>query len=95
MTTSRQPNEARHWSEMAGGAAFTEPDIHYVRGVVGAGATARRWSSRATLPPCRYWNVLLSSRFLNSLDHRHRTVSRTAGTARVTDGRYRIVLAGR
>ena len=26
------PNACRHWSEMAAGAAFTEPDIHYVRG---------------------------------------------------------------
>jgi len=89
-----QPNEARRWSEMAGGAAFTEPDIHYVRGA---------WELdedealviEGDAPPCRYWNVLLSSRFLNSLDHRHRPVSLTDGTAQVIDGRYRIVLAGR
>ena len=26
------PNTLRHWSEMAGGAVFTEPGIHYLRG---------------------------------------------------------------
>ena len=27
-----QPNTVRHWSAMTGGAAFTEPGIHYLRG---------------------------------------------------------------
>jgi len=86
------PNEIRHWSEMAGGAAFTEPDIHYLRG---------SWQLdedealviEGNVVPCRYWNVLLYSRFLNSLDYRSRTVSRTGGTARLVDGRYRIVIS--
>ena len=89
-----QPNEVRHWSEMAGGAAFTEPDIHYLRG---------SWQLdegealvlEGDVVPCRDWNVLLYSRFLNSLDHRARSVSRTGATAQLVDGRYRIVLAGR
>lgn len=88
------PNTVRHWSEMTGGAAFTEPSIHYLRGA---------WQLdphealvvEGPLVPCRYWNVLLYSRFLNSLDHRHRTVSRTAGSSTIVDGRYRYVLAAR
>jgi hypothetical protein len=86
------PNTIRHWSEMTGGAAFTEPGIHYLRG---------SWELDADealvvdgpLPDCRYWSVLLYSRFLNSLDHRHRRVSRTAATSTVVDGRYRYVLS--
>ncbi len=86
------PNTVRHWSEMAGGAAFTEPDIHYLRG---------SWQLdhgealviEGAAPPSRYWNVLLYSRFLNSLDHRSRSVSRTDGTASVRNGRYRFVLS--
>jgi hypothetical protein len=88
------PNEIRHWSEMTGGAAFTEPDIHYLRGA---------WELdedealviEGPVVPCRYWNVLLYSRFLNSLDYRSRRVSRTSGTATLVDGRYRFVLAAR
>jgi len=86
------PNELRRWDEMSGGAAFTEPGIEYLRGswrlepgevlVIEGPVTA-----------CRYWNVLLYNRFLNSLDHRHRKVSATSATATVTDGRYRFVLA--
>lgn len=87
-------NHVRHWSEMQGGAAFTEPGIHYQRGtfelepgqalVLEGGAVA-----------CRYWNALLYSRFLNSLDHRHRQVSLTGSRIPVRDGRYRLVLAAR
>lgn len=87
-----QPNEIRHWSEMTGGAVYTEPGIHYLRGgwELGPGEALVIEGDVAT---CRYWNVLLYSRFLNSLDHRHRSVSRTGGTATVKDGRYRFVLA--
>lgn len=88
------PNTVHHWAEMSGGAAYTEPGIHYLRGswrlepgqaLVVEGETV----------PCRHWNVLLYSRFLNSLDHRHRPVSRTGGTATTSGGRYRFVLAAR
>lgn len=86
------PNQVRHWDEMVGGAAFTEPDIRYVRGA---------WQLRpgeslvleGEVPPCRYWNLLLYGRFLNSLDHRSRRVSLTGGTAQLEDGRYRVTLA--
>jgi hypothetical protein len=88
----QRPNELRHWSEMTGGAVFTEPDIHYLRG---------SWQLdpgealliEGDLVACRYWNILGYSRYLNSLDHRHRPVSYTGVTADVTDGRYRFVLA--
>lgn len=87
-------NELRHWTEMAGGAAFTEPGIHYVRG---------SWQLEpdealvieGPVVPSRYWNILLYSRFLNSLDYRSRQVSRTSGNARTVDGRYRFVIAAR
>lgn len=86
-------NEIRHWSEMTGGAVYTEPGIHYLRGgwELGPGEAL---VLDGPVVPCRYWNVLLHSRFLNSLDHRTRRVSRTGATARVTDGRYRFVLSG-
>lgn len=86
------PNQVRHWSEMAGGAVYTEPGIHYLRGswVLEPGQALL---IEGAAPPCRYWNVLLYSRFLNSLDHRWRPVSRTGATASLADGRYRFALA--
>ncbi len=85
-------NELREWSEMTGGAVFTEPGIHYLRGGWQL-APGEALVIEGDVVPCRYWNVLLYSRFLNSLDHRSRTVSRTGATATVEDGRYRFVLA--
>lgn len=69
-----EPNTVRHWTAMTGGAAFTEPGIRYLRG---------SWLLSddealvidGILPPCRYWNAVLYSRWLNSLDYRHRPVS--------------------
>jgi hypothetical protein len=87
-------NQVRHWSEMTGGAAFTEPGIHYVRGAWELGDD-EGLVVEGGLVPCRYWSILLYSRFLNSLDHRHRTVSRTSATSRLEGGRYRFVLAAR
>ena len=86
------PNEVRHWAEMTGGAAFTEPAIHYVRGAWQLGE-GEALVIDGVLPACRYWNVLLYSRHLNSLDFRHRRVSRTAASSTVLDGRYRFVIA--
>ena len=87
-----QPNQLRPWSEMVGGAVFTEPNIHYLRGgwqlLPGEALVIE-----GDVVPCRYWNALLYSRFLNSLDHRSRPVSRTGATATIRDGRYRLVLA--
>jgi hypothetical protein len=88
------PNEVRHWSEMTGGAAYTEPDVHYLRGAWQL-APDEALVLEGEAVPCRWWSVLLYSRFLNSLDHRYRSVSRTGGTARIVDDRYRLVIAGR
>jgi hypothetical protein len=85
-------NEVRHWTEMTGGAAFTEPGIHYLRGSWEL-EPGEALVVEGDLVDCRYWNILLYSRFLNSLDHRHRTVSRTSASSRIDGGRYRFVLA--
>lgn len=88
----KAPNELREWAEMKGGAVFTEPGIHYVRG------GWRLEPGEALViegepPPCRYWSILLYSRYLNSLDYRYRQVSKTSATATITDGRYKFVLS--
>lgn len=88
------PNSVRHWSAMAGGAAFTEPGIHYLRGA---------WQLEPNealvvegpLVTCRHWNIVLYNRFLNSLDYRHHVVSRTSVSSSINDGRFRFVLADR
>ncbi|MGV8996461.1 MAG: hypothetical protein ACOH12_05895 [Parvibaculaceae bacterium] len=87
-------NSIREWSEMQGGAVYTEPGIHYQRGA---------WSLKSgealliegTVVEARHRSVLLYSRFLNSLDYRNRPVS-LAGPRFVTDadGRFRIIIAG-
>lgn len=86
------PNQLRHWTEMASGAAYTEPDIHYLRGgwklTTGEGLLIE-----GDLVDCRYWNILAYSRFLNSLDHRYRDVSYTGSTATIVDRRYRFIAA--
>jgi hypothetical protein len=79
---------------MTGGAVYTEPGIHYVRGGWQL-AEDEALVIEGEVPRCRYWNVLLYSRFLNSLDHRHRRVSATGATATLTGARYRFVLAAR
>ncbi len=88
------PNEVRRWTEMTGGAAFTEPNIHYLRGAWQL-ADDEALVVEGQLPACRYWNVLLYSRYCNSLDHRSRRVSFTGNTARLSDARYRFVIAAR
>lgn len=92
MADLAEPNRIRHWEEMSGGAVYTEPGIHYLRG--GWRLTPHEaLLIEGELVPCRYWNVLAYSRFLNSLDHRHRRVSYTGATATVVGNRYRFVLA--
>ncbi|MEZ5376020.1 MAG: DUF1214 domain-containing protein [Acidimicrobiales bacterium] len=79
-----RPNEVRVWEEMQGGAAFTEPGIHYQRGAWQLGER-QALEIRLTPVECRYWNLMLYSRFLNSLDHRHRPVSLTGARAIAED----------
>lgn len=87
-------NGIREWSEMQGGAVYTEPGIHYQRGAWQL-EPGQALLIEGTTVPARHWSVLLYSRFLNSLDYRNRTVSST-GTRVATDadGRFRIVIAG-
>ena len=87
-----EPNTLRPWAEMTGGAVYTEPGIAYLRGGWQL-ADGEALVIEGEAPRCRYWNILLYSRFLNSLDHRHRRVSATGATAKVVDARYRFVLA--
>ncbi|MFV8054589.1 hypothetical protein [Mycobacterium sp. 48b] len=87
-----EPNQLRHWTEMAGGAVYTEPAIHYVRGGWQLGPD-EALLIEGDLVPCRYWNILAYSRFLNSLDYRHRRVSYTGATANLDRGRYRFVVS--
>ncbi len=87
-----QPNQVRRWEEMRGGAVYTEPGIHYLRGGWQL-APGEALLIEGELVDCRYWNILAYSRFLNSLDHRHRRVSYTGATATIADNRYRFVLA--
>jgi hypothetical protein len=89
---AERPNELRPWSEMTGGAVYTEPGIFYLRGGWQLDAD-EALVIEGEPPKCRYWNVLLYSRFLNSLDHRHRRVSATGTTANLAKGGYRFVLS--
>lgn len=87
-------NHVRVWSEMLGGAVFTSSDIWYQRGAWDLGVDEALVLEGAA-PPAQFWNIVLYSRFLNSLDHRNRTVSLT-GPKIETDakGGYRLVIAG-
>ncbi|GFG77920.1 hypothetical protein MPRG_11960 [Mycobacterium paragordonae] len=88
-----QVNQLRHWHEMSGGATYTEPGIHYLRGGWQL-SPGEALLIEGELVDCRYWNILAYSRFLNSLDHRYRHVSYTGATATVTGQRYRFIVAG-
>lgn len=87
-----EPNQMRHWTEMTGGAVYTEPAIHYLRGGWQLGRDEALLID-GELAACRYWNILAYSRFLNSLDYRHRRVSYTGATATLDGGRYRFVVS--
>lgn len=86
-------NDIREWSEMQGGAVYTEPGIHYQRGA---------WRLRreqallieGRMSPARHMSALLYSSFFNTLDYRNRQVSLT-GPHIVTDddGRFRLVIS--
>lgn len=88
----KAPNTVRHWSAMAGGAAFSEPGIHYLRGAWQLG-DGEALLLEGPVPRCRHWNIVLYSRFLNSLDYRHRMVTHSSASATADDGRFRFALA--
>ncbi len=91
MQTDKHPhNQVRAWSEMQGGAMFTSDDIHYQIG---------SWKLRSdevmelngVLPDCLHWNIVLYSRFLNSLEHQYRRTSLTGGQLKTDENRkYKI-----
>jgi hypothetical protein len=86
-------NGVREWSEMQGGAVYTEPGIHYQRGAWQLDA-GQALVIEGTMTPARHMSVLLYSRFLNSLDYRNRQVSLTGPRIRTdADGRFRLVIA--
>jgi hypothetical protein len=91
---AKVPNAVRRWTAMTGGAAFTEPGIDYLRGAWQL-ADGEALVIEGTVPECRHWNIVLYSRFLNSLDYRHRVVCRTGGTSTLSAGCFRFVLADR
>lgn len=87
------PNSARRWEQMRGGAVYTLPGFDYMRGSWKLGPDeALVLEGRATA--CRHWNIVLYSRFLNSLEHRRRPVSLTGSRVKKgEDDSYRIVIA--
>lgn len=87
-----QPNTVRHWSAMAGGAAFTEPGSRYLRGSWQLGDDEALVLDSA-IPNCRHWNIVLYNRFLNSLDYRRSVISRTAATSSCIGDRVRFVIS--
>lgn len=87
-------NKIRKWSEMQGGAVYTEPGIHYQRGAWQL-EPGQALVIEGRKVEARHNSVLLYSRFLNSLDYRNRQVS-LAGPRIASDeeGRFRIVISG-
>jgi hypothetical protein len=88
-------NAVREWSEMQGGAVYTEPGIHYQRGAWQL-AEGEALVIEGRTVEARHLSILLYSRFLNSLDYHNRTVSLTLPRMQVaSDGRFRVVIAGK
>ncbi len=87
------PNQVRRWEEMKGGAVYTLAGFDYMRGSWKLGPDeALVLEGRAVT--CKHWNIVLYSRFLNSLEHRRRQVSLTGSRIeRDRDGFYRLVIA--
>ncbi len=87
-------NQIRVWVEAQGGAVYTEPGIYYHSG---------GWDLRSgqalliegRMAPARFMNIMLYSRFHNSLDYNNRQISLTGKSIKTdSDGRFRLVLAG-
>jgi hypothetical protein len=88
-----QGNYIRTWSEMQSGAVFTSSDIWYQRGGWQLGANEALVLEGVSVPS-KFWNIVLYSRFLNSLEHRYRPVSLTNHKIETAaSGAYRLVIA--
>ena len=85
-------NHIRTWSEMHSGAVFTSSDIWYQRGAWRL-EPGQALVIEGSAIPSQFWNIVLYSRFLNSLEHRHRSVSLTGRkVTAASDGSFRLVL---
>ena len=62
-------NHVRTWREMHDGAIFTSADIWYQRGAWSL-AAGEALVLEGFAPTSTFWNIVLYSRFLNSLEHR-------------------------
>lgn len=93
MQTDKHPyNQIRVWSEMQGGAMFTSDDIHYQIGSWKLGPD-EVLELNGVLPDCLHWNIVLYSRFLNSLEHQYRRTSLTGGQLKLDENRnYKITI---
>jgi hypothetical protein len=86
-------NHIREWTQMQGGAVYTEPGIFYHRGAWQL-EPGQALVITGKVVAARYWNIQLYSRYLNSLDHRYRSVSLTGNRVKVNpDGTFRLVLS--
>jgi hypothetical protein len=86
-------NHIREWTKMQGGAVYTEPGIFYHRGAWQL-EPGQALVITGKVVAARYWNIQLYSRYLNSLDHRYRSVSLTGNRVKVNpDGTFRLVLS--
>lgn len=87
-------NEVRVWSEMQGGAVYTEPGIYYQRGAWDL-APDEALVLEGKMVPARHMSILLYSPFLNSLDYRTRPISLTGARIKTdADGNFRLILSG-
>jgi len=94
-TKQHPPNTVRIWSEMQNGAVFTSDDIDYQIGSWDLGPDDTLILD-GTLPKAKHWNIVLYSRFLNSLEHRYRPTSLTGGRMKCReDGSFRLVISAK
>ncbi len=87
-------NQIRIWVEAQGGAVYTEPGIYYHSGAWNL-QPGQALLIEGRMAKARFMNIMLYSRFHNSLDYNNRQISLT-GKSIVTDadGRFRLVLSG-
>ncbi len=87
-------NQIRVWVEAQGGAVYTEPGIYYHSGGWDL-QPGQALLIEGRMAPARFMNIMLYSRFHNSLDYNNRQVSLTGKSIRTdADGNFRLVLAG-
>ncbi len=94
-TKQHAPNTVRVWSEMQNGAVFTSDDIDYQIGSWELGSE-NALVLDGILPKAKHWNIVLYSRFLNSLEHRYRPTSLTGGRMKCReDNTFQLVISAK